>query len=70
MTAGRGQIERGMIVVLVLMNVVMGYFLCYRLGKQSVINNLIKEYKNVVKENEDKQIIINCLKEQLKDKED
>ena len=48
----------------------MGYFLCYRLGKQSVINNLIKEYKNVVKENEDKQIIINCLKEQLKDKED
>jgi len=65
-TAGRGQIERGMIVVLVLMNVVMGYFLCYRLGKQSVINNLIKEYKNVVKDNEDKQIIIKCQTDRIK----
>ena len=48
------------------MNVVMGYFLCYRLGKQSVINNLIKEYKNVVKDNEDKQIIIKCQTDRIK----
>lgn len=41
-------------------------YLYYRIGKQSVINDLIKAYKEVCKDNEEQRIIIKCLQERLK----
>lgn len=45
-------------------------FVWFRFGKQNVIDELIEAYNKVCKDNREKQIIINHLKEQLKSKKD
>lgn len=45
-------------------------FIWFRFGKQNAINELIEAYNKVCKDNREKQIIINHLKEQLKSKKD
>lgn len=55
--------------IVLIFNTFIGFFVFYRIGKQSVINDLIKVYNGACRENEDNQIMIRCLKEQLKDKE-
>lgn len=55
--------------IVLILNTFIGFFVFYRIGRQSVINDLIKAYNDVCRNNEDKQIIIKCLKEQQKNKE-
>lgn len=53
-------------IILTVINIVLAWFFYYRIGKQSVINDLIKAYKEVCKDNEEQRIIIKCLQERLK----
>lgn len=53
-------------IILTVINIVLAWFLYYRIGKQSVINDLIKAYKEVCKDNEDQRIIIKFLQERQK----
>lgn len=53
-------------IILTVINIVIAWFLYYRIGKQSVINDLIKAYKEVCKDNEEQRIIIKCLQERQK----
>lgn len=53
-------------IILTVINIVLAWFLYYRIGKQSVIYDLIKAYKEVCKDNEEQRIIIKCLQERLK----
>lgn len=53
-------------IILTVINIVLVWFIYYRIGKQSVINDLIKAYKEVCKDNEEQRIIIKCLQERLK----
>lgn len=50
-------------IILTVINIVLVGFFFYRIGKQSVINDLIKAYKEVCKDNEEQRIIIKCLQE-------
>lgn len=50
------------LIILTVINIVLAWFFYYRIGKQSVINDLIK----ACKDNEDQRIIIKCLQERLK----
>lgn len=54
------------LIILTVINIVLAWFFYYRIGKQSVINDLIKAYKEVCKDNEDQRIIIKCLQERQK----
>lgn len=54
------------LIILTVINIVLAWFFYYRIGKQSVINDLIKAYKEVCKDNEDQLIIIKCLQERQK----
>lgn len=54
------------LIILTVINIVLAWFFYYRIGKQSVINDIIKAYKEVCKDNEDQLIIIKCLQERQK----
>ncbi len=52
-------------IIILFVNVLIGAFVWYRLGRQSVFNDLYKYLQNVIRDNEDKEIIIKTLKSQL-----
>lgn len=52
-------------IVLTAVNICIISIVWYRLGRQSVMRDLFKAYKDVCEDNECKQIIINCLKDKL-----
>lgn len=54
-----------MTIIILIINLLIGIYVYYRLGKQSVYNNLYDQLQNTIRDNEDKEIIIKALKEQL-----
>ena len=72
MTAGRGtKIEENMIITLaIFINSCIGFFVWYRLGKQSVINDLMKQLIKAGKLIDSQQIAIEVLKKNLAKKEE
>ena len=50
-----------------MVSVLAASFVWYRLGRQSVIDDLIKAYENVCRINESSQIIIKSLQNRLKE---
>lgn len=59
-----------MIFILTMVSVLAASFVWYRLGRQSVIDDLIKAYENVCRINESSQIIIKSLLNRLKEYEE
>ena len=59
-----------MIFILTMVGVLAASFVWYRLGRQSVIDDLIKAYENVCRINESSQIIIKSLLNRLKEYEE
>lgn len=60
-------------IILTVINIVLAWFFFYRIGKQSVINDLIKAYKEECQNSEAGMEIIYALKErirQLKEKDE
>lgn len=53
-----------------MVSVLAASFVWYRLGRQSVIDDLIKAYENVCRINESSQIIIKSLLNRLKEYEE
>lgn len=61
------------IILLTVINIVLSWFIFYRIGKQSVINDLIKAFKEECRNSEAGMEIIYALKErirQLKEKDE
>lgn len=56
--------------ILTMVSVLAASFVWYRLGRQSVIDDLIKAYENVCRINESSQIIIKSLLNRLKEYEE
>lgn len=54
-------------IILTIVSVLAASFVWYRLGRQSVIDDLIKAYENVCRINESSQIIIKSLLNRLKE---
>ena len=54
-------------IILTMISVLAASFVWYRLGRQSVIDDLIKAYENVCRINESSQIIIKSLQNRLKE---
>ena len=54
-------------IILTMVSVLAASFVWYRLGRQSVIDDLIKAYENVCRINESSQIIIKSLQNRLKE---
>lgn len=57
-------------IILTIVSVLAVSFVWYRLGRQSVIDDLIKEHEKVCRINESGQIIIKSLLNRLKEYED
>lgn len=60
-------------IILTVINIVLAWIVFYRLGRQSIINNLLKAYKEECKNSEAAMEIIYALKErirQLKEKDE
>lgn len=61
------------IILLTVINIALSWFIFYRIGKQSVINDLIKAFKEECRNSEAGMEIIYALKErirQLKEKDE
>ena len=54
-------------IVLAFVNILAGYYLAYRTGKQKVVNDLAKRLVDAGKDIENLTIVVGCLKEQLKE---
>lgn len=54
-------------IILTIVSVLAASFVWYRLGRQSVIDDLIKAYEHVCKINECDEFIIESLKRRLKE---
>lgn len=57
-------------IILTIVSVLAASFVWYRLGRQSVIDDLIKEHEKVCRLNECDQIIIKSLLNRLKEYEE
>lgn len=57
-------------IILIIVSVLAASFVWYRLGRQSVIDDLIKAYEHVCKINECDEFIIESLKRRLKEYEE
>lgn len=57
-------------IILTIVSLLAASFVWYRLGRQSVIDDLIKEHENVSRLNECDQIIIKSLLNRLKEYEE
>lgn len=58
------------IILLTVINIVLDWFVFYRIGKQSVINDLIKAFKKECRNSEAGMEIIYALKERIRQLEE